>query len=128
MRPRQDLAARFWAKVEAPDAAGHQRWLGAHSEKRGYPARPIFWIAQLPAGGHVIVPAFRLALSLTDGVPLYDREGWFACHRPSCAHPWCVNPAHGYWGTREENHRDRYGASTAPQYRFDPGIEWGLDQ
>jgi hypothetical protein len=51
-----------------------------------------------------------MALALTDGVPLWDREGLEGCHRPGvCDNPACCNPAHLYWGTAEENRRDRYG-------------------
>lgn len=104
------LVARFWAKVDqsaGPD--GCHPWRGAYSQKRHYPPRPVIWVMDLPEGGQLIVPAFRLALSIADGVPLHDRTGLYACHVPFCANPSCVNARHGYWGTEEENRWDRYG-------------------
>lgn len=113
------LETRFWLKVDR--SAGLFAcwiWTGAYSQKdRDRPARPVFWYGYVKDDARrvrdcpqVLVPAARMALSLTDGVPLYDRVGLEACHRPAvCANPACVNPAHLYWGTPEENRHDRYG-------------------
>lgn len=112
------LIDRFWRKVDRRDLFGCWIWTGAYSvkPKPSQPPRPVFWVGRLRAGERVahdapqwIVPAFRMALALTDGVPLWEREGLEACHRPGvCTTPACVNPAHGYWGTPLENRMDRY--------------------
>jgi len=112
------LATRFWSKVDRTSGLfACWTWTGAFSKKnRGRPARPVFWIAYVRPPGEaakgspqLLVPAARMALALTDDVPPWDRLGLEACHRPAvCANPACVNPAHLYWGTAEENRRDRY--------------------
>ncbi len=103
------LDERFWAKVQKAGLLDHWTWTGAFSEKRHYPPRPVFWLGRAGARNrHIVVPAFRVALSLTDGVPLWERVDLHACHTVECSQPWCMNPAHGYWGTREENTDDRY--------------------
>ena len=113
-----DIARRFLKYVELADAQGHHRWLGAYSEKRHHPPRPIFWLTEIRENGkrvgQIIVPAFRIALALYDGIPLGERAHLYACHRQECAQPWCVNPEHGYWGTAEENRWDRYGTGRSP--------------
>lgn len=103
-----EIARRFLSHVDLADDAGHHRWLGAYSEKRHFPPRPVFWVAGS------VVPAFRVALALHDGTSLDQRVHLYACHKPECAQPWCVNPLHGYWGTVEENRWDRYGSSRRP--------------
>ena len=107
------VEARFWAKVDRGDALACWRWLGAfnrpskkYREKHGAgeSRRPVFKInTQTP-----VVYAHRLSLAITDGIPLWDRTGLEACHRVECGHFWCVNPAHLYWGTPEQNRADRY--------------------
>ncbi len=113
-----DWLTRFWAKVDqsgGPDACWP--WTGACSlaggrirrEWTGNTRRPRFRLAGPRSGpGQVFVYAARLMLSLVDGVPLDQREGLYACHKPICPNPICVNPAHLYWGTHDDNVRDRY--------------------
>jgi hypothetical protein len=71
----------------------------------GVSRRPVFKISKEVG----VVYAHRLALSIADGVPLFERVGLEACHRPECGNYECVNPAHLYWGTPEQNRADRYG-------------------
>lgn len=108
---------RFWAKVDqsaGPD--GCWRWLGTHNpaagrirrEWTGNTCRPRFRLMRTPSVHVYVAP---LMLSIHDGVPLDERKaaGLYACHKPGvCPNAWCVNWAHLYWGTHEENVRDRY--------------------
>jgi hypothetical protein len=117
-------AERFWIKVVKGPRHECWRWTGAYSEKRHYPPRPVFWLCYLyddtgKPCGQVIVPAARVALHLTDGRPLGERIDLYACHKPDCANPACVNPEHLYWGTEMENRWDRYGSVRDPQYVLD---------
>lgn len=117
-----ETVQRFLRKVDLPDAKGCHKWLGAYSQKRHFPPRPVFWLGGTYEQGRwirqVIVPAFRVALALHDGVPLTERVRLFACHKVECSNPACVNPLHGYWGTEEQNRWDRYGAVRDPYYQL----------
>lgn len=113
-----DWLTRFWAKVDqsaGPDSCW--RWRGTHNLAGGTTRiewtkntrRPRFRLRAERRGHLTHAYVARIILSLDDGVPLDEREGWYACHKPGvCAHDWCINPQHLYWGTHEENVRDRY--------------------
>jgi hypothetical protein len=112
---RQSLIDRILEKIQAP--AGGSRldgfpfdekpcwiWHGAMSKKRHDGRRPVISIGSKPC---LVVGVLRINLSLLDGVPLSERDGYHACHAEGCDNPLCVNPFHAYWGTPEQNRRDR---------------------
>lgn len=111
------IEERFWAKVDqsaGPDACWP--WMGGFNRpsvrfkqkhRAGESRRPVFWYNR-DVG---VVYAHRYALSLHDGVPIYDRIGLEASHR--CGNYRCCNPRHLYWGTPEQNRVDRYGPHVA---------------
>ncbi len=78
--PRSDMEARFWAKVDRTQGLlACWEWIGAYNRPSenfrrkhggGDSRRPVF-----NYGYGLVVYAHRLALSLADGVPLYDRVG-----------------------------------------------------
>lgn len=118
MRARRSLDDRFWSKVDkSAGLFSCWPWLGAINQpslngryRRTRSPRPVFRVNTICTGpGQIVVYAARMALSLTDGVPLAERHGFEACHRVECSNIVCVNPAHLYWGTPDQNREDRYG-------------------
>lgn len=122
-----EIAKRFWEKVDntaGPDACW--RWLGAFSQKRNHPPRPVFWVMRVGApaagrthGAQLLVPAMRMALVLDGGTQLWEHEGQEARHK--CANAWCVNPAHGCWGSKQDNTDDRYTPGQVERLRANLG-------
>lgn len=113
--PREFLA-RFWAKVDT--SAGWDkcwRWRGLHNPAggNGTTQRPRMRAPKFYGRRtHVYVAPFMLAV--VDGLTFKELEEVLdagikqACHKPICPHPWCINPTHLYWGTKDENIRDRF--------------------
>jgi hypothetical protein len=94
------LEERFWSKVDVcgPDECWE-------------------WTAyRLPAGygtfGRPTTTTHRIAWQLTNGpIP----EGMFVCHK--CDNPPCVNPAHLFVGTQQDNLRDMWSKGRAEATR-----------
>lgn len=84
-------------------------WTGAYSKKKGkrYDKGADRPVIQLGRRGTPVVHVLRVMLSLKDGVPLWRRTGFDACHG-ACQDARCVNPHHGYWGTPGRNRDDRH--------------------
>lgn len=83
---------RFRSKVDRPDE-GCWTWQGSLGTN-GY---ALFWLDGKQER------AARIAL-LLDGRPV-DPDRPFALH--DCDNPRCVRPTHLYWGTHQDNMRDR---------------------
>ncbi len=102
MRARP-LAERFWEKVDRSNPDGCWAWKAAR-KRNGY--------GEIGSDGGRGQPlaAHRISYQLNVG-PIPDT--FCVCHR--CDNPSCVNPAHLFLGTRQDNMRDALRKARLPR-------------
>jgi HNH endonuclease len=99
----EDVAKRFWSKVDKRGPDECWPWTAGTAGKGGYGRFRM---------GDKRVQASRVAWEMEHGRPLPPELD--ALH--SCDNPPCVNPAHIWPGTAADNVRDAVAKGRAPQF------------
>jgi len=97
-----ELMKRIWAHIDKTETC----WLSKYTiDRYGY---TLIRINKFNYRFH------RLMLFWNDQSKTaeFNDEKWYACH--TCPHKHCVNPAHLYWGTPQNNSDDRVKDGTTP--------------
>ena len=98
------LMKRIWANIDKTETC----WLSKYAiNSKGYTRIRIN--KKSPINFH------RLMLFWNDQsktAEFNDKKNWYACH--TCCHKHCVNPAHLYWGTPQNNSDDMVKDGTSP--------------
>ncbi|MFG3710790.1 HNH endonuclease [Micromonospora sp. NPDC047730] len=95
------IAERFWRKVDRRSRAECWPWTGS-ANRSGHGE---FFVS--PERGRVPAHTFAVELTVGRACP----EGLEGCHR--CDNPPCCNPAHVYYGTRQDNVDDMWARGRA---------------
>lgn len=91
------LVQRFWPKVlKGPDT---DCWLWQRATQRGYGVMTV-----MTERGRRTIVASRISYAIAfGGIP----DGMYVCHNcPGGDNPLCVNPAHLFLGTQDDNMKD----------------------
>ena len=110
--------ANFWASIEKAGALECWRWKKSYGGwHRQYPQFSVW-----TNGKGVHLRANRVALALTVGFA--EAPEVSSClHR--CDNKWCVNPAHLYWGTANQNAHDKRKEGTRLADLNEAKRQWG---
>ena len=110
--PAEDLAQRFWSKVQKSDDCW--LWTGA---KCGHGSYGLLHMA----GTRKMKPASHVSWFLAYGS--WPKDGQFACHH--CDNPECVRPDHLFLGNARDNAQDSIRKGRFRHQTFPRGVRNG---